>query len=482
MVELTTINADQAIDSNVKVLDNENTPPPVAIPDGGYGWVIVAAVFLVHVFVLGNLYSFGVFYPVYIDAFNGNKASVAWVGSIGAGLMVGLGVKTGAWADQYGNDRIVFLGGCFVGAGFLLASYATELWHLYLTQGVLAGIGYSLAFIAGVSVVGQWFEKRRGLAVGIAVAGSGLGQFAISLITGKLIDENGWRFALRILALICFAGLIICSLFIKRLIPRIKRVSAESPLVHFQDRNFTLLFLGSLLTSLGMFMPYTHLLIYAEGHGVPKSSAVFILSMVGISSAVGRIMVGLFADMYGRLFMFRVCIFFGGASTLCWMACQTFGQLMAYGIIFGFFAGGVISLTPGVVAELFGIKKLGTVLGALYSSNALGNLLSAPIGGFLYDAYGMYYPSISVAGGFVLSGLIFIYFIDMSTVVKDEAPQSIAKSVDVVVEPCSDDAKTFGYQTISSSDATTQDLENQSSLPTQADDKLVEMAEVSISA
>lgn len=384
------------------------------VPDGGYGWVVVVAVFFVHVFVLGNLYSFGVFYPVYIEEFNENSAAVAWVGSIGACLMVGLGVWTGKWSDYYGNERVCFVGGVFVGIGFLLASYATELWHLYVTQGILAGIGYSLAFISGVSVVGQWFSKRRGLAVGIAVAGSGLGQFAISQITGVLLVRGGWRYALRILALICCVGLILCSLVIRRFLPCVTNLKGQSVLHYFRKRNFVLLFLGCLMNSLGMFMPYTHLTIYAEQYGISRGDAVLIISMVGISSAVGRIAVGWVADYVGKITMFQVCIFSGGASTLCWLACKDFGSIMAYGIIFGFFAGGVISLMPGVAAELYGIKKLGAIIGLLYSSTAIGNLMSAPIGGYLYDAnHQNYTAAIAVAGCFLLSGMFLIMFLDL---------------------------------------------------------------------
>lgn len=436
-----------------KELVSDRSKNHLEVPDGGYGWVVVVAVFFVHVFVLGNLYSFGVFYPVYIEEFDGNQAAVAWVGSIGACLMVGLGVWTGKWADYYGNARVCFVGGIFVGVGFLLASFATELWHLYLTQGVLAGIGYSLAFISGVSVVGQWFAKYRGVAVGIAVAGSGLGQFAISQITGKLIADGGWRFALRILAAICCFGLLLCSLFIRRWLPRVKHMNNQSTWHFFKNRNFCFLFFGCLMNSLGMFMPYTHLTIYAEEAGVARGGAVLIISMVGISSAVGRVAVGWMADIIGKILMFQICIFFGGGSTLCWLACKDFGSLMAYGIVFGFFAGGVISLMPGVAAELFGIKKLGSIIGLLYSSTATGNLLSAPIGGFLYDAYDTYTPSIIVAGCFLLSGMFLVFFLDLKAEFIDESHESPQHDSVPIAEESSEKVESNGnYEMVGISD------------------------------
>jgi MFS family permease len=393
-------------------------------PDGGYGWVVVAASFVVHMLVLGNIYSFGVLFPVYIDVFDAPQGSVAWVGSISAGIMTGMGAYSGAWADEYGNGLMVAIGGALVGAGFFLASFSTELWHLYLTQGVIAGIGYSLAFISGVSVVGQWFTEKRGLATGIAVAGSGLGQFALSLVTGALLSRYGWRITLRVLALIDVVGLVACSLALKRFAPCYKR-GKESGAAYFRDRNFQFLYASATLSTLGLFMPYTHLPKYAEEHGVSTSAAILMLSIMGLASMVGRVVVGLLADVYGKLAMLQVCMGMGGVSTLCWMGCTTYPSMFAYGLVFGFFAGGVISLLPTVCAELYGIKKIGTVIGILYTGTAAGNLLGAPIGGFLYDGTGEYYASIAVAGIFMVLGTVLVFFVDKKRVFVEDKLQEI---------------------------------------------------------
>jgi MFS family permease len=389
-------------------------PPCTGPPNGGYGWVVVAASFVVHLLVLGNIYSFGVLFPVYIDVFHASQGSVAWVGSISAGLMTGLGAYSGAWADQYGNNKMVALGGIFVSVGFFLASYSTELWHLYLTQGFIAGIGYSLAFISGVSVVGQWFTTNRGLAVGIAVAGSGLGQFALSLVTGILLDKFKWRATLRILALIDIIGLVGCAVAIKRFIPCAKRTSTESGMIFFKDPNFVKLYISAVISTLGLFMPYTHLPKYALLHGVSTGGAILILSIMGIASAVGRVAIGYAADVFGKLVMLAVCMGVGGMSTLAWMGCTVFSTMMIYGIVYGFFAGGVISLFPTVVAELYGIQRLGMVIGILYTGTAFGNLLAAPIAGFIYDATHEYYGSISLAGGLLLIATVFVLTVDKS--------------------------------------------------------------------
>lgn len=400
---------ESGVSDNSYARDGENKPQDsieISIPDGGYGWVIVIAAFFVLVFVSGNILAFGVFYAVFIDEFNSNKASVAWVGSIGAAMMLALGAWSGSLADRYGNSRMITIGACLIAIGYGLASLSNELWHLYLTLGLITGVGYSFAFISAVSVVGQWFTKRRGLALGGAVAGSGLGQFAMSMITGTLLTKYGWRNTLLILALINFVGLLICAVFIRRLLPLTKHDAISiSQLASFQDRNFSLLFLGAFLHSLGAYMPYTHITVYSDLNDVSSNQAVFILSMVGISSAAGRLSLGWLADFMGKLFMLQICAFSSSIATFCWLTCLTFDSILAYGIVFGFFAGGVISLLPSVATEIVGSDRMGSIIGLLYSSLAIGNLLSAPIGGFLFDAYQSYRPPIIAAGCFMLVGL-----------------------------------------------------------------------------
>lgn len=231
------------------------------------------------------------------------------------------------------------------------------------------------------------------------------------MIANALIEKGGWRFSLRILAVINICVLIICSFVVKRWLPCTTHFSLITAWDKFQDANFNYLFLATFIHSLGTYMPFTHLTVYALNHGMTKSQAVLILSFVGIANAVGRIITGWLADRVGKVFMFQISMFGSGVSTLCWMTCTTFPTLFAYGLIYGFFAGGVISLIPSVTSALFGVNKIGAVTGLLYSSTAVGNLLAAPIGGFLHDAYHSYYPPISVAGGFLLFGMIFIYFI-----------------------------------------------------------------------
>lgn len=434
--------------------DISEIDPPVSTtpPDGGYGWVNVVASFFVHVFVLGNIYAFGVFFPIYMETFNASQAAVAWVGSVSLGLMAGLGVYAGSWADVYGNNIVVFIGGLLIGSGYFLASFSTELWHLYLSQGFVVGMGYSMSFVAGISVVGQWFQKKRGLALGLTVAGSGFGQIVMSLLTAGLITTVGWKITLRYLALINFVGLSLCALFIKRFLPLVpatptrmgdmcccgagtsnkipksesgsvandtvanpsnltSKPPPQSSLRYFGDKRFVLLYFGLLVAVMGMMMPFVYLPQYAIAHGISYGRAVFLLSIMGISSILGRVSIGHAADFYGRLLMLRLCMFVAGVSTLFWQLCNEYYSMAIYAAIYPAFAGGLISLIPAVSADEFGTEDLGTVMGLLYTSTALGNVFSAPTGGFLYEVYGSYGLPITVSGVCLIMGSVLIAFI-----------------------------------------------------------------------
>lgn len=355
-------------------------------------------------FVLGSIYSFGVFFPIYIDVFDASSGIISWIGAISAGLTTLLGVYTGPYSDKYGNGVLICLGGVVVFIGMFLASFSSTVWNLYLTQGFLCGCGYSLSFIPAVSVISQWFDKKKGLAVGIAVAGSGFGQFAIAPLTGALIREIGWQSTLRTLAVINGVGLFICGVAIKRRLPKDTSTSTQgwamcgSMAQCFRHRQFCILYACMLFTSLGYMMPFTHLVKYAMLQGIGSSRSVFLLSIIGMSSAVGRTVMGAAGDTLPVLSVFRACLAVSALVTLLWAACEDFPSLVCFAGVFGFTAGGQISLLPLASAALFGSTGLGSLLGTLYSASAVGNFFAAPLGGVLFDYSRSYTLPIVVAG------------------------------------------------------------------------------------
>lgn len=178
--------------------------PIDGIPDGGWGWVVVAASFSVHVVILGLQYSFGVLYAALLSdaALGGDRASTAWVGSIAVSAMLGMGVLTGVLVERYGHRVVTCAGGVLCAAGLLLSSCMPSVHALYVTYGCIVGIGFNLSFAPSVMIVSRYFDKRRSLATGIAVSGSGIGTLIFAVMDEALIRAYGWRVCLQVSAVL----------------------------------------------------------------------------------------------------------------------------------------------------------------------------------------------------------------------------------------------------------------------------------------
>ncbi|XP_048511572.1 monocarboxylate transporter 14 isoform X2 [Athalia rosae] len=170
----------------------------VVPPDGGWGWVIVAASFMSNLVVDGIIFSFGVFLVHVAEAFQVSKAKVALVGSLQTGFYLITGPFVSALANKYGFRPVAVLGSVVSCSSFVLSFFAESIPFLCISYGVLGGVGAGMIYVPAVISAGFYFERWRALATGIAVCGSGIGGFVMAPITDALINVYGWRGALLI--------------------------------------------------------------------------------------------------------------------------------------------------------------------------------------------------------------------------------------------------------------------------------------------
>ncbi|XP_043197072.1 monocarboxylate transporter 3-like isoform X1 [Amphibalanus amphitrite] len=186
--------------------DEWNMPVP---PDGGWGWMVVFASFMIHVIADGVMYTFGIFYMDITTNFGSTKAETSWIASIMQGVTFGAGPLVSGLVNRYGC-RAVCIAGAFVGgAGFVLTTFAQSVQVMYVTIGLVLGGGLGLIYLPAIVSVTCYFEKKRSFATGIAVCGSGLGTFIFAPLTEHLVTSYGWKNAMLILA----AVLCGCSFF-----------------------------------------------------------------------------------------------------------------------------------------------------------------------------------------------------------------------------------------------------------------------------
>ncbi|XP_045582526.1 monocarboxylate transporter 14 isoform X2 [Procambarus clarkii] len=181
----------------------------VVPPDGGWGWVVVAASFMCNVVVDGIIFSCGMLLPKFREEFNVSNSEVSWVSSLLGGFYLIVGPFVSALANAYGFRTVCILGAVISSVAFGISSFATSIYFLQFTFGVIGGIGFGLIYVPAVIATGFYFEKRRALATGIAVCGSGIGTFIFAPLNNYLIVAIDWRWTL-----VVYAGITLtCAVF-----------------------------------------------------------------------------------------------------------------------------------------------------------------------------------------------------------------------------------------------------------------------------
>lgn len=185
----------------------------ITLPDGGYGWVVTFASFMCHFIADGIAFTFGVIYSDLLSSFGASKSTTSWVGSLFVGIPLLCGPLAGVFVSKYGCRSSAIFGGIITSLGMLLSSFANSIEMLCFTYGILAGFGLAFVYVPASVIPSFWFEKKRALATGLAVSGSGLGTFAVAPLIEFLIEEYGWRGTLLILSAITLNFMVFGALF-----------------------------------------------------------------------------------------------------------------------------------------------------------------------------------------------------------------------------------------------------------------------------
>ncbi|CAD6189099.1 unnamed protein product [Caenorhabditis auriculariae] len=162
-------------------------------PDGGWGWMVVIGSFFIHVFADGFVYSFGVLVVKIMEEFKANNTMSALIISLLTGLTLGTGPIASAICNKYGCRTTTISGACISFIGCAASYFATSIYFIVVSVGVVMGFGFGLMYCPAIVIVTMYFEKKRSLATGIAVAGAGVGTVLFAPINAFLIGSYGWR-------------------------------------------------------------------------------------------------------------------------------------------------------------------------------------------------------------------------------------------------------------------------------------------------
>jgi len=212
-----TVSESSTVSCNSITSGTSSTMSVATAPDGGYGWVVVAASFFVNMIADGVTFSFGVMFDEFQDEFDCSKAATAGVVSVFHAVPLLTGPVATWLTDRYGCRNVTIIGSLMSAAGFLAAAFSHNIYLLYLFFGVVAGFGLSLCYVSAIIIVAYYFDRRRSFATGISVCGSGVGTFLFAPFTQYLMDSyDGWRGACIILSGV-FLNMTICGMLFRDL-------------------------------------------------------------------------------------------------------------------------------------------------------------------------------------------------------------------------------------------------------------------------
>lgn len=374
--------------------------------DSAAGWVVVAATVTATFAVFGVAYSFGAVFTTIREEFGVGKGQASLFFAITTFIYFVLGVFTGRIADRYGPRPVLLVGAAAMGTGLFLTSLVNNITVGYLTYGLGVGIGVGCAYVPMVATVGGWFERDRTKAMGVAVAGIGLGTLVGAPLAKRLVLSYGWRTTFVILGIGSAALLALASLGARRP-PGSGAQDSPPPLrVLLSDARFVWLYTSMVFLSCGLFVPMVYLDDYLESRG--KAGGALLIGIIGATSVVGRLALGAIAAKADLMRLYQLCVAALGASYVIWIvAGSNYTVLVIFAICMGTAYGGWIALSPAVIAHLFGPVGLGGVLGALYTSAGIGGLIGPPVIGVLIDAAN-YETAIGVAIAFSGVSLVLL--------------------------------------------------------------------------
>ncbi|XP_067433288.1 monocarboxylate transporter 7-like [Thunnus thynnus] len=186
-------------------------------PDGGWGWVVAIAFFLVEVFTYGTIKSFGIFLQDLMGEFGETNSRVSWIVSICVFVMTFNGPLSSVMTNRFGFQLVVMLGGLLISSGTIATSFTTSINQMYITYGLVAGMGYCLTFLPTVTILSQYFNRRRSLVTAMASTGESLSMFALAPSFSALRDHIGWRHTMAVIGALQ-ATIIICGALLRPII------------------------------------------------------------------------------------------------------------------------------------------------------------------------------------------------------------------------------------------------------------------------
>lgn len=391
------------------------TPTPVTddFPDGGLAaWSIVFGSTCAIFATLGLVNAWGVFQSYYQRVLipGTETSTIAWIGSIQYALVFFPGLIAGRLCDLGYFKRTLFISSVILVVATVLTAECTKFWQLLLCQGILTGWCCGMIFSPIPAISSQWFKKKRALAFGIMSTGSSIGGSIIPITADNLIEKIGFKWTMRVIALIELFMLVIANLTLRRRLQPPKNTGPFFAWHDFKKPAFNVFTIGGVLNFLGLYTLLTYIDLSATRIGISPKFSFYLISIANAGSGLGRISSGFLADKFGALTVTGPLTLTCAAMTYAWPFVSNKGALIAIGIIYGFCSGAYVSLLPVPLVMMGEIHDAGRRTGGFLSCVAFGALAGPPISGAIAQSAHGFKGVGFYAGSCILAAVVFLYF------------------------------------------------------------------------
>lgn len=323
------------------------------------------------------------------------------------------------WAcDRHGVRKIAIGSMLLFAIGFaMMALNNGSLWQYYATALGFGVVGVGTLPITWTRAVNAAFDKNRGLALGLALTGTGATGIITPIIAGWVIENHGWRYAyIALAALPAIIGLPIVILFFKEKVVPIKdKVISNSKLTGktfgaaLKDYRFWLIAIGFLIISFGIGGTIQNLVPYYTGSGYSFAQAVAFMSVIGMSVIVGRLSTGFLLDRFWGPGVAAALMVLPAISCFI-LSSGSPSVSMAYfsTILIGLAAGAEFDIIAYLASRYFGLKNYGKIYSLLYAAFAIGAAMAPGIFGYTYDILGDYKVVFLISAGLFLLGALML--------------------------------------------------------------------------
>ncbi|CAG7920626.1 unnamed protein product [Penicillium olsonii] len=373
-------------------------------PEGGLqAWSVVFGAWCAMIPSMGLLNSLGILHA-WTSAHqlkDYSESSIGWIfGAYGFFLYLA-GAQTGPIFDAWGPRYVIIPGSIGIVASLVCLSFSEEYYQIFLSFSVLGGLSACTLFTPAISVIGHWFDIRRGWATGVACTAGGIGGVIFPLIILFAAPKIGFGWSIRIIALFSAVLCIIACLLLKTRLPSNTKAGASVDFRALKDVKYASTTVAIFLVEFAVFIPMTYIASYGVHQGLDDTLAYLLTPILNVGAIPGRFLPGLVADRIGRFNVMVLTSLICSLLTLAlWLeAGNNRAAIICYAVLFGFWSGAAISLTPVCISQVCATEDYGKRTGTTFTIVSVGTLVGIPIAGAIQERDGGEYGGLIVFGG-----------------------------------------------------------------------------------